>query len=94
MNMYTIYNFPFKVLKRYKYVPNSKKDKKYVDSCNAFDIETTTIKKIAQSFMYIWSFSVNGEYWITGRTWDEFFLSANENQIIQQTKRPLCYIRA
>lgn len=73
MKMYTIHNFPFKIFKRFRYVPKSKKDKKYVNVCCTFDIETTTIKEKGQSFMYIWSFSIDGEYWITGRTWEEFF---------------------
>ena len=73
MIRYTIQNFPFKLFKRFKYVPKSKKDKKIVDTLCTFDIETTTIEDIEQSFMYVWSFSVDGDYWITGRTWYEFF---------------------
>lgn len=43
----------------------------------AFDIETTRIEQIEQSFMYIWQFSIyfleNDEIdVIIGRTWDEF----------------------
>lgn len=43
-----------------------------IDCVCAFDIETTALKDIRESFMYIWQFSINGEYCIIGRTWTEF----------------------
>lgn len=46
--------------------------KAYADAICAFDIETTRIKEIDQSYMYIWQFCLKGYPCIIGRTWDEF----------------------
>lgn len=48
-------------------------DKKiYKDLITAFDIETTRIKEIEQSVMYVWQFQFDLDYTIIGRTWKEF----------------------
>lgn len=53
-----------------------KKGKIYKNLICAFDIETTRIKEIEQSIMYIWQFAImydNGDIdTIIGRTWEEF----------------------
>lgn len=53
-----------------------KKGKIYKNLLCAFDIETTRIKEIEQSCMYIWQFGImfeNGDIdCIVGRTWEEF----------------------
>jgi hypothetical protein len=53
-----------------------KKGKIYKNLICAFDIETTRLKEIEQSIMYIWQFGImyeNGEIdVIIGRTWEEF----------------------
>lgn len=53
-----------------------KKGKIYKNLICAFDIETSRIKEIEQSFMYIWQFAImydNGDIdTIIGRTWEEF----------------------
>lgn len=41
-----------------------------VDMVNAFDIETTYLPDIEQSFMYVWQFQF-GPYTIIGREWEE-----------------------
>ena len=38
----------------------------------AFDIETTALKRIRQSIMYIWQLQIGFDITIIGRTWDEF----------------------
>lgn len=50
--------------------------KTYAKEICAFDIETTTIKEINQSVMYIWQFAIENTVFY-GRTWEEFkrFLS-------------------
>lgn len=48
-----------------------KDKKKYYDVVTAFDIETTRIKNIEQSFMYIWQFQIL-DYTVYGRYWNEF----------------------
>lgn len=49
----------------------TKKRLSYIDVVCAFDIETTRIKEIEQSFMYIWQMCLD-KYIVVGRTWDEF----------------------
>lgn len=48
-----------------------KDKKKYYDVVTAFDIETTRLKDIEQSFMYIWQFQIL-DYTVYGRYWNEF----------------------
>lgn len=43
----------------------------YNNNFFTFDIETTALEEIGQSFMYIWQF-YTGELVIIGRTWEEF----------------------
>lgn len=45
---------------------------KYYDLVTAFDIETTYLQDVDQSFMYIWQFAVTENYVVIGRTWEEF----------------------
>ena len=44
----------------------------YKDLITAFDIETTRIREIEQSVMYIWQWAFGPETVVVGRTWDEF----------------------
>lgn len=50
----------------------SKSRRRYVDCVCAFDIETTALPEIEQSFMYVWQFQVDELYTIIGRSWDQF----------------------
>ena len=50
----------------------SKINCEYCKNFATFDIETTRIKKIEQSIMYLWQFCFAGKYTILGRTWSEF----------------------
>jgi len=52
--------------------PHGRQKKKYVSLVCAFDIETTRLPDIEQSFMYIWQFQIDDYYTVYGRTWDEF----------------------
>ena len=58
--------------------PKSKTRKpEYVDAITAFDIETSRIREIEQSVMYVWQWAFGTvetgcEYVVIGRTWDEF----------------------
>lgn len=64
-------NFPYKELKRLRYCPRSRKDKKYINEYISFDIETTKHGEL--SFMYSWCIAIGMDKYITGRTWDTFF---------------------
>lgn len=52
--------------------PKSRRQEEYADIITAFDIETSRLKDIEQSFMYIWQFQWGSETTIIGRTWEEF----------------------
>lgn len=52
--------------------PGTKKKAKYKDIITAFDIETTRIREIEQSVMYIWQWQFGTEYTVIGRTWEQF----------------------
>ena len=56
---------------------SGKKDR-YKDIITAFDIETTRIKEIEQSVMYVWQWAFDDDLCVVGRTWDEF-LNLAEN---------------
>lgn len=45
---------------------------KYLDCICAFDIETTRIKCIEQSIMYVWQFQIDEDITVIGRTWQDF----------------------
>lgn len=60
----------------------------YKDAICAFDIETTRLKNIEQSIMYIWMFHVKQlDLTIIGRTWEEFdkFLKQIVDEIGEET---------
>lgn len=44
----------------------------YIDLLTAFDIETTTISRTHEGFMYIWQFCLMDDVYV-GRTWESFF---------------------
>lgn len=52
-------------------IQEKKKSPVYNKDFFTFDIETTAIKEIQQSFMYIWQF-YTGDVCLIGRTWAEF----------------------
>lgn len=61
--IYYDYNFNREVVEN--------KNKKYMKEFACFDIETTALHDIAQSFMYVWQFYIDGVV-VVGRTWNEF----------------------
>ena len=46
--------------------------KRYRDLICAFDIETTRLPDIEQSFMFIWQFQIGEDITVIGRTWEEY----------------------
>ena len=53
--------------------PDKKKNSpSYLDIVCAFDIESTRLPDIEQSFMFIWQFQIGSDLTIIGRTWDEY----------------------
>lgn len=58
----------------------------YKDIVCAFDIETTTIKEIEQSIMYIWQFQIGEEVTVIGRYWEEYLSLLNMIQSVLNEK--------
>ncbi len=71
------------VLKNRKGNPGKKKPRRYLAWTTAFDIETTALTDIEQSFMYVWQWQLSESYTIIGRTWDEF------KDVIRQIKEAM-----
>lgn len=70
-----VYDFDYSIFKKagnVKRKKGSRNKKNYKNLVCAFDIETTRIKEIEQSVMYIWQFQVDEDITVIGRTWDEF----------------------
>jgi hypothetical protein len=57
--------------------PGTKKKVHYKNIITAFDIETTRIKAIEQSVMYMWQWQFGKEYTVIGRTWEQFITFCN-----------------
>ena len=70
-----VYDFDYSIFKKagnVKRKKGSRNKKNYKNLVCAFDIETTRIKEIEQSVMYIWQFQVDEYVTVIGRTWREF----------------------
>ena len=61
------FEFDFEV----KTITKKKSDQTYCADFGTFDIETSAIPAIKQSFMYIWQYYINGQC-VIGRTWNEY----------------------
>lgn len=75
--------------KRGKGNPRTRRKIYYKNVITAFDIETSRLKDIEQSIMYVWAFHIHHHYTILGRTWEEFdkiiktiVLELEENTIV------------
>lgn len=44
----------------------------YKNIVTAFDIETSTLQKAVQAFMYVWQWQIGTECTVMGRTWNDF----------------------
>ena len=75
-NIVNVHEFNYDQLANYKIIAKNKRkkgSKAYLDAVTAFDIESTRIKDIDQSIMYIWALQFGLDTTIVGRTWEEFF---------------------
>ena len=82
------------IQKREKGNPGSRQKIRYKDCLCAFDIETSGIPEIEQSFMYIWQFAIEGIGVVVGRTWNDFlyFLDRLEKQCCSPGERFLIFV--
>lgn len=72
----SVNDFNYNMLSELNIIPKQKRKKNskaYLDIVCAFDIETSRLKDIEQSFMYIWQFQFGKELTVIGRTWPEYF---------------------
>lgn len=83
--VYNVNDFPYDMIKDFKVIYKSKGKRKYryFNESIAFDIETTTIKKLNEKnepfgygFMYQWQVCVKDKV-VFGRTWEEFLQFIN-----------------
>ena len=69
-------NFDITLLKDFKIITKSGNrggaKQVYFSNFFTFDIETTNLPTIEQSFMYIWQLAISNELVIIGRNWDDF----------------------
>ena len=72
--------------------PGRQKRPNYKAIVCAFDIETTAIKRIRQSVMYIWQLQIGFEITIIGRTWSEFLDTTDRIQKAVGDKKLVTYV--
>ena len=53
--------------------PHRPTNKKYLNCITTFDIESSRIRELEQSVMYIWQFNINAQITVIGRSWQEYF---------------------
>jgi len=76
--IYTVETFPYEIIsgapvqKRRPGNQGTRERKVYKSLICAFDIETTLLPDIKQSFMYVWQAQIGPEFTVIGRTWEEF----------------------
>lgn len=71
-----VYEFNYDSLAQHSTVKRNKRKKRQKDYLNviaSFDIETTRLPDIEQSFMYLFAIQFGPDITIYGRTWEEFF---------------------
>lgn len=68
-----------------------KKGKRYLKEFACFDIETSSIHTIQQSFMYVWQFYIGGVV-VVGRTWQEFITFIKKIQEIIGDSKLVVYV--
>lgn len=85
-------DFNYDILSTYEIVEDLAKSKKrrtkYLSCVCAFDIESTRLKAVEQSVMYIWQFQIE-DITVIGRSWDEYFTFI---QRIAERLRDICYL--
>lgn len=75
---YNVNNFDYNIISQFDYLKKprgrqyTKDEKKILNVTCAFDIETTGLEKLEQSFMYIWQLAIGTDIVIIGRYWHEF----------------------
>lgn len=70
-------DFDYKIIEDCKILPRPRGNQggrkaRYLDLVTAFDIETTNVPEIEQSFMYIWQMQLGPDLTLIGRDWDSY----------------------
>lgn len=73
MNISRVDSFDYEIIGQYGALKRTRREKgkQYLNCVAAFDIETSRLKEIEQSVMYIWQFQLEDQT-VIGRTWEEF----------------------
>lgn len=98
--IYNIDTFPYndfyKYCKEQKTYKLRKREYKIVNMVSSFDIETTSTiyKEQKIGFMYLWGFSFDNKFIITGRRWEEFifFIRKISDELEKEKMKLICYI--
>lgn len=69
----------------------TKQSRKYINVVCAFDIETTRLPEIEQSFMYVWQMQLDN-YTLIGRTWEEFLSYAKKLSALAGERTLVIYV--
>lgn len=65
----------------------------YKDLVTSFDIETTSLQEIRQSFMYVWQWAFGPELVVMGRTWEEFLTFVDRlKECFTGEEKLVCYV--
>ena len=92
--IYSVKNFPYAILhdiRPARQGPGRRRSGayRYADVLATFDIETTNVPELKQSFMWHWQCCIAGVV-VTGRTWEEY--SELLDRIDQELPAELCFI--
>lgn len=95
--IYSIKTFPYNELSALHFNPYKKRGgAQYAETIAAFDIETTRIKSIEQSVMYVWQFAIwmNGRIAVCiGRTWGDYIkFFKTVNTYFQERRRLIVFV--
>lgn len=101
-HVYNILNFPYNwyssipEARRRRGNPRTRNKYTYTDCLSCFDIETSRIKEIEQSIMYVWQwcFYVSDDNYAIcmGRTWDDFLFFRQKIEDLSRGDRQVVYV--
>lgn len=99
VTLLSVNEFDYEALKRIPFQrrkrgnQGTKARQAYKDIITSFDIETTSLPEIRQSFMYVWQWAFGPELVVMGRTWDELKeFVAKLKPLFGKDERLVCYV--
>ena len=99
VTLLSVNEFDYEALKRIPFQSRkrgnqgTKARQAYKDIITSFDIETTSLPEIRQSFMYVWQWAFGPELVVMGRTWDELKeFVVKLKPLFGKDERLVCYV--